>query len=280
MAFKRSVAPTSNHVLLVPATGRGLREPSHRPQGSPTPVAWTPGGEEVIFAALSFAEDGGPPQPSTRSNSGAPPVLWRMPVDGGGAIQLVGSANALGVAVSREGDRLAYTQRTSHWDVWRLDTRQPASEGATRFIASTRFDGNAQFSPDGERVAFTSARSGGFEIWTADSRGSDLVRLTSLGRAGSVGSPRWSPDGTSIAFDYLAEGETGADVLVVGASGGPPRPDHDGALARRETELVGGRTLDLLRLAPQRAVAGVESAGRWRRRRRRAGDARRRVLFE
>ena len=53
--------------------------------------------------------------------------------------------------------------------------------------------------------------------------GGNLVRLTSLGKDGSVGSPRWAPDGESIAFDYLAEGDTGADILVVSASGGPPR---------------------------------------------------------
>lgn len=222
VAFKRSVAPTANFVQLVP-TGGGASRPLAPTTGVTSPVAWTANGAEIIFAALPYSEAGGPPQPSTRSNSGAPPVLWRRSVGGGPAIQLVGSANALGVAVSREGDRLAYTQRTSHWDVWRLDTRRPTAEAATRFIASTRFDGNAQFSPDDQRVAFTSARSGGFEIWTADSRGTDLVRLTSLGRAGSVGSPRWSPDGASIAFDHLAEGETGADILVVSASGGPPR---------------------------------------------------------
>jgi serine/threonine protein kinase/Tol biopolymer transport system component len=222
VAFKRSVAPTANHVHLVAVTG-GASRPLAPTTAVTFPAAWTPSGEEIVFAALPFASEDGPLQPSTRSNSGAPPVLWRMSVDGGPAHQLVGSANATGVAVSSEGHRLAYTQLTSDWDVWCLDTRKPTDEAQTRFIASTRFDGNAQFSPDGQRVAFTSARSGGFEIWVADSEGANLLRLTSLGKAGSVGSPRWSPDGKSIAFDFLAEGDTGADILVVSAAGGPPR---------------------------------------------------------
>jgi Tol biopolymer transport system component len=221
VAFKRSVAPTANHVYLVPADG-GEPRPLASTTAVTSPVAWTPSGEEILFAALPFSIEGRPSQPSTRSNSGEPPVLWRMSVEGGPARQLVGSVNAMGVAMSAEGHRLAYTQQTSDWDIWRLDSRRSTRDEA-RFIASTRFDGNAQFSPDGHRVVFTSARSGGFEIWVADSEGGNLLRLTSLGKAGSVGSPRWSPDGESIAFDFLAEGDTGADILVVNASGGPTR---------------------------------------------------------
>jgi Tol biopolymer transport system component len=146
-----------------------------------------------------------------------------MSVHGGPARQLLGSADAFGVAVSREGHRLAFMQQTSDWDVWRIDARGGTGEAQTRFIASTRFDGNAQYSPDAKRVAFTSARSGGLEIWVVDGEGGNPQRLTSLGGTGSVGSPRWSPDGTQIAFDYLAEGDTGADVFVVGAKGGQPR---------------------------------------------------------
>jgi Tol biopolymer transport system component len=135
----------------------------------------------------------------------------------------MGSANAMGVAVSSKGRRLAYTEVTSNWEIWRLDLRGSRGPAQTRLIASTRFDGNPQFSPDDERVVFTSARSGRFEIWVADADGQDLLQLTSMARSGSVGSPRWSPDGNRIAFDFLAEGGTRPDIYVVGASGGPPR---------------------------------------------------------
>jgi len=48
--------------------------------------------------------------------------------------------------------------------------------------------------------------------------------LTSLGTTGSVGTPRWSPDGSTIAFDFSAQGEdSNADILVVSASGGSVR---------------------------------------------------------
>jgi Tol biopolymer transport system component len=222
VAFKRSMAPAAHFVCVVPASGG---EPRRLAPTSPvtSPLAWTPDGREIVFTALSFVAEGGSPVLSTRANTGAPPVLWRISAHGGAAHQLVGSANALGVAVSREGNRLAFTQQTSDWDVWRIDLRGRTGDAQTRFIASTRFDGNAQFSPDERRVAFTSARSGGLEIWVADDQAGNPRRLTFLGKTGSAGSPRWSPDGTHIAFDYLAEGDTGADVFVVSASGGPPR---------------------------------------------------------
>ena len=62
----------------------------------------------------------------------------------------------------RDGHRLVYSQGTMDWDIWRLDLRRgPATgEAQTRFAPSTKIDANPQFSPDGERVAFTSDRSG------------------------------------------------------------------------------------------------------------------------
>ncbi len=74
-----------------------------------------------------------------------------------------------------------------------------------------------------------SDRSGNPEIWVCDSNGSNAVQLTSFGDHW-VTSPRWSPDGTRIAFDSNAAGEV--DVWVVGANGGKPQqmttdPAHD-----------------------------------------------------
>jgi Tol biopolymer transport system component len=222
LAFRRGIAPTANFLCVVPTNGGEPRQ-LVTVTAVTSPVAWTPDGDEIIFAALPFVEEGGRARPSTRSNTGSSPVLWRISAHGGAADQLVGSSSAQGVAASRRGHRLVYTQEMSEWEIWRLDLRRSGGERQTRLIASTRFDGNPQFSPDGERVAFTSARTGGLEIWVADDEGEDLLRLTSLARAGSVGSPRWSPDGKSICFDFLAEGKTNADVYVVSASGGPPR---------------------------------------------------------
>jgi DNA-binding winged helix-turn-helix (wHTH) protein len=55
-----------------------------------------------------------------------------------------------------------------------------------------------QFSPDGKRLAFMSNRSGNWQIWVSGSDGSNPMQLT-FGEGS--GTPRWSPDGRSIAYD-------------------------------------------------------------------------------
>lgn len=54
------------------------------------------------------------------------------------------------------------------------------------------------WSPDGTRIAFTSYRSGGEEIWVMDTDGGNPNQLTR--NENGDWSPAWSPDGKSIAF--------------------------------------------------------------------------------
>jgi Tol biopolymer transport system component len=128
------------------------------------------------------------------------------------------------VAVSRDGHRLVYSRGTLDFDIWRLDLRQgrATGEAQTRFAPSTEDDHNPQFSPDGERVAFTSLRSGQPEIWVVDRQGRHPLKLTSLGKEGTAACPRWSPDGKWIAFDFIAKNNV--DIYVISASGGTPKP--------------------------------------------------------
>jgi Tol biopolymer transport system component len=152
--------------------------------------------------------------------------LWSIPVDGGQARLLAGTERAGDVAVSRDGHRLVYSQGTFDMDIWRLDLRpgRTTGEAQTRFAPSNEVDANPQFSPDGERVAFTSVRSGQHEIWVVDGNGTRPLQLTFLGReGGSVGCPRWSPDGKMIAFDFTAKGGNNVDIYMISASGGTPK---------------------------------------------------------
>jgi Tol biopolymer transport system component len=58
------------------------------------------------------------------------------------------------------------------------------------------------------------------EIWVSDGDGSHAVQVTTLGKAES-GSPRWSPDGQRIAFDWNVAGHW--DIYTVNAGGGGPQ---------------------------------------------------------
>jgi Tol biopolymer transport system component len=219
IAFNQTLLPRGPFVHVVPVAGGEPRElvPTSFLRGR---LAWMPDAGQILFAAVPVASDGGRARPSA---SGSARSLWRVPAVGGEASLLAGSENAVDVALSADGRRLVYSQVTMDWDIWRLDLgRGPATEEAPmRFAFSTNTDANPQIAPDGERVAFTSGRSGQNEIWVVDGQGRHPFRLTYL--EGFAGAPRWSPDGKTIAFDFAAKEGNNVDVYVMSASGGLPR---------------------------------------------------------
>jgi len=130
-------------------------------------------------------------------------------------------------AISHRGDRLAYTRAVEDTNIWRLEMPGPnrMASQPLNLISSTYRDEAPQYSPDGKKIVFTSARSGHMEVWVCESDGSSAVQLTSLGAAGS---PRWSPDGQRIIFDSNIEGQF--ELYSIDASGGRPRrTTHDSA---------------------------------------------------
>jgi dipeptidyl aminopeptidase/acylaminoacyl peptidase len=119
--------------------------------------------------------------------------------------------------------RLIYVRSFVDLNIWRVETPAPgatASSPPVVSISSTRADDMVQLSPDGRRVAFTSTRSGGWEIWLSDLDGSNAVPLTSMG-ARAAGYPHWSPDGERIVFHSNFDGQW--EVYMVPAAGGKPR---------------------------------------------------------
>ena len=66
-------------------------------------------------------------------------------------------------------------------------------------MPSSRAQFDAQYSPDGKRIAFASFRSGMQGVWISADDGSNLVQISNP--HDQSGSPQWSPDGNKIAFD-------------------------------------------------------------------------------
>ncbi len=205
VAFFRSDAVQAGDLYALPLAA------GFTPQGDPKrltndnrPIAgisWTPRGDEVIFSSSSGSWS-----------------LWRMAMSGSHPpVRLSVGENGLLPSISRQGDRLAYTQSIADTDIWRINLSEPR-EPPVPFIASTRLDTSPQYSPDGKHIAFESARSGKQEVWVCDADGSNPAQLLTIGRSGS---PRWSPDSQSIVFDSNVEGHW--QIYVVSAQGGRPR---------------------------------------------------------
>ncbi|MGH9594606.1 MAG: TolB family protein, partial [Bryobacteraceae bacterium] len=90
----------------------------------------------------------------------------------------------------------------------------------SRFLTSSRTTDSPQISPDGQKIAFISNRSGFQEIWLAGVSGENPIQLTHFASVEhKAGSARWSPDGSQLVFDveelrihhiYALSIETGA----------------------------------------------------------------------
>jgi Tol biopolymer transport system component len=165
-------------------------------------IAWSEDGRQIVFSSPWNGD------------------LWETSLSRPGyAEKLPFGHDATDVAVSRVGHRLAYVQGARNVNIWRLDLLGSPPQ-ARKLIVSSRDQIAPNFSPDGHKIAFSSNRSGGVEVWVCDADGSNAVQLTSYGIA-ATGMPRWSPDGKRIAFDSRVGGE--ANIYIVDPNGGVAR---------------------------------------------------------
>ena len=208
LAYTRSVQYGPRQLYLVPLTPDfSDREEkaviNEAAEYEPCALDWTPDGQHIVFSSCGSG------------------VWWRAVSGTGKAIRLAGlQADAGDLAIARSGNRLVYSQGGDDRSIWRLSLSGERVLPPTRFIASTRNETLVAFSPSGDRIAFQSNRSGAEEIWLCNRDASSPVQLTRSGR-GFSGSPQWSPDGRSIAFDRSQAG--GAfGIYRIDADGGEP----------------------------------------------------------
>ena len=143
--------------------------------------------------------------------------VWRVPA-AGGAIEPETTYGKLG-SLSRDGKHLLYMDGSGSESTWRAELSSAGGRvlDLKPILSAAYEDENPQLSPDGHQIVFTSFRSAkGSEIWTSNADGGDQFRLTSFGR-GFAGTPRWSPDGKWVAFDYQPDAH--GQIYLVDAAG-------------------------------------------------------------
>jgi dipeptidyl aminopeptidase/acylaminoacyl peptidase len=218
--------------------------------GTPTPAstpgqtgtATTPG----VSSALQTAAATGDATPRSQ--------IWVLSLDGGEARRVTNLKNGVGTFEwSPDGTRFVLTSRTGPSDTkppssdvrhykhtsykfndtgWFDDKRShvwvaDAASGAARQITSGEDwnDSDPRWSPDGTRVAFVSDRTGkafdesrNTDVWVVSAEGGALTKISDHDEEDS--SPRWSPDGKSIAFVGRIRARDHAKIFVAPSTGG------------------------------------------------------------
>lgn len=155
---------------------------------------WSPDGSTIAFVArdelMKVSASGGPPVRLTRRGGRHP--TW-----------------------SPDACQIAFASRITN-EIWIV----PAAGGSASLLIGRSFyrELDPTFSPEGDRIAFASAKSGHFEIFVQSITGGAATQLTTM--RGTNLEPTWSPDGDWIAFSRLYTSDQG--IWVVPAAGGTP----------------------------------------------------------
>ena len=177
----------------------------------------------VLFAIDGSAHAEAPAKPP-KWDVNAPPGLTtrRIPID-------VDTGTWMNVDVSRDGRLIAFDLLG---DIYTM----PIAGGTpTRIAEGLAYEQQPRFSPDGKRIAFTSDRGGGDNIWLMNIDGSDKRQLTREDFR-LLNQPSWSPDGRFIiAKKHFTTGRSlgTGEVWFYHVSGGAGVP-----LVKRASEQV------------------------------------------
>ena len=227
--------------------------------------------------------------------------VWLLPMSGGEPRRVTTLVNGVqSFSWSPDGTRLVCVSRTGPSDTVKSpsdvrhykhaninSTTRDGSTTSARICSSSMFDPGAptrsraartgttrdpQWSPDGAKIAFVSDRTGkefdegrNRDIWVIDAAGGSPVKVVE--RPEPDNSPRWSPDGATIAFVSANEERAHPKIWLVAASGGTPqagrrwprsdpdRPPLGGPMAKRSISKRHQRRVAPVSRGPCRAGA-------------------------
>ena len=177
-------------------------------QGYPVRPAWNARTGELIFVHFTFKAD----EEQSTMKRGSDTLTEITPV-----IEQTGIQDF--PDVSPDGRTLAYTSwltvmpyRGAVSVVQQLWTLDLGRGRAGQLLLSNASDIHPRWSPDGTRLAFSSNRSGRYEIWTVGAKGNDPRQITE--GPGEKTWPAWSPDGSRLLFTHTQGGRSGLSLVT------------------------------------------------------------------
>jgi dipeptidyl aminopeptidase/acylaminoacyl peptidase len=240
------------------------------PQNSNSP-RWSPDGQWLAFISSRPSTEAAVPRAANESTAGeARPQVWVLSMSGGEARRITNLKNGVSTFQwSPDGKRLASLTRTGPSDAraenrdrsdvrhyshisykfndtgWYDDRRShvwivDAKSGAAKQITSGDDwnDADPQWSPDGTRIAFVSNRTGkeyeedrNTDVWVIAPEGGPLTKISDHDE--SDASPRWSPDGKTVAFVGRVREDEHPKIWLAPSAGGAPS-----VLAAKNLDLI------------------------------------------
>lgn len=175
---------------------------------------WSPDGTRIAFT----------------SNRTDDAEIWIMYQDGSGLRQLTSEEGEdRPGSFTPDGERIAYHSSNPPLGDLEIMMMDDTGENKTALTSNLVLDSFAHVSPSGDRIAFTSLRSGDFNVHTMAIDGSEVRQVTTAPGEDAHGS--WSPDGTGIVFHSRRLGHTPALEIYrksADGSGSATRLTNDG----------------------------------------------------
>ncbi len=211
-------------IFVMNADGSGLTQLTDDPAMDYSP-AWSPDGSRIAFL-------------SRRDGDWS---IYVMNADGSSPAPLTDDAELeVSPTWSPDGSRIAFaSRRDGNFEIYVVNvdggaalpppptseppppTSEPATpdddgSGVVRLTDALAEDLCPVWSPDGDRIAFSSLSEFALETYVINADGSGLVRL--IDDPVGAGFPSWSPDGSHIAFSSLRDGNVEVYVMNVDGS--------------------------------------------------------------
>jgi serine/threonine-protein kinase len=158
------------------------------------------------------------------SNRDGPQELYLVEVSARGPRgeprKVAGVTDAHTISYSIAGSKLAFSKATLRQNIWSysVDSGTVSVSDGHRVTSDNAIIEAHDISTDGRWIVYASNLRGSLDIYKRAVKGGDPTRITD--GPSDENDPRWSPDGTEIAFYQMAGARR--PVMVVSANGGIP----------------------------------------------------------